>query len=414
MPSAQTSPGLVCLLTVHGIGFQQQPQPPDLPGYADRLHQNLHAAMGASLGDDPNRERLRAGDAGPVYVASEWPPRSGDIDAGLDRIAQLTPDKGLDWSRRPLAGTGARVAHVAVVYAGLESTRPHVWVGLRALGVALIHLNRYASPLALFRLVRRDLAAIQPAGPPAVAPDPTGPVPPPPAENHVRQDIPHRRLLPHPRRKRHQPPGSTSTDALVQLEDDVASYVYNRQLHSRVHDFVSDVVERLLARDDIATVVVNAHSQGSVVCYEVLQKLSAKRVGRVGAFVTAGSPLRKYVDFFDLSSDLSGAGEVPWLNFWDPLDPVADPLTPPREWRPLTDAHVAVGQVGLFRRRRAGGFTALAHMSDREVNNLANSAGPGLRAHNYWDNQAQFTRHLAGVLGELAGMTPSSSPPGPA
>lgn len=402
MPTAPPTPGLVCLLTVHGIGFQQQPHPPDLPGYADRLHQNLHAALGSLLGDDPNRTRDRDGDAGPVYVASEWPPRSGDIEAGLDRVAQATPDGRLDWSQRPLAGPGAKIAHVAAVYAGLESTRPHFWVGLRALGGALIHLNRYASPITLVRMARRDLGAIQPVA------ATTGDAEPGAAENHVRRDIPHRRLLPHSRQNQVSPPGSTASDALVQLEDDVASYVYNRRLHSRVHDFVSDIVERLLARDDVATVVVNAHSQGSVVCYEVLQKLSTSRLSRVGVFVTAGSPLRKYVDFFGLSSDLSGAGEVPWLNFWDALDPVADPLTPPREWRPLTDATVAVGQVGLFRRRRAGGFTALAHLTDQEVDNVARSAGPGLRAHNYWDNQAQFIKAVAGVLRELAAGTPSA------
>jgi len=85
---------------------------------------------------------------------------------------------------------------------------------------------------------------------------------------------------------------------------------------------------------------------------------------------------------------------------------VADPLTPPREWRPLSAATVAVGQVGLFRRRRAGGFTSLAHLTDKEVDNVTRSAGPGLRAHNYWDNQTELIRPVAAVLRELAGGFP--------
>jgi hypothetical protein len=174
------------------------------------------------------------------------------------------------------------------------------------------------------------------------------------------------------------PPGRSTGDVLAQLEDDVASYVYNRLLHERVHYFVRDVVERLLARDDVATLVVNAHSQGSVACYEVLQELSASRLSKVGAFITAGSPLRKYVDFFDLSSDLVGAGEVQWHNFWDPVDPVGDPLTPPPEWRPLTDATVAAGQAGLF--RRIEGSTALAGLTDYQVDNVSMSTGSGMRA----------------------------------
>jgi hypothetical protein len=69
---------------------------------------------------------------------------------------------------------------------------------------------------------------------------------------------------------------------------------------------------------------------------------------------------------------------------------------------------VAGGHVGLFRRRRAGGFTALAHLTDQEVDNVARSAGPGLRAHNYWDNQAHFIKAVGGVLRELAAGTHSA------
>jgi hypothetical protein len=342
------------------------------------------------LGDDPRRERNEPGEAGAVYVASEWPPRSGDTELGLDRIAARRPDESLDWSDRPLAGPGSAVCHVALVYAGLESTHPRLWLGVRALITALSHLGRYGSPLTVWRMLRQDAAAI--------SSDQAGLGEP----NRVRADIPHRRLLPHPRMNRRSPPGSSTGDTLVQLEDDVAAYVFDDRLHHRVLGFVAEAVQRLLARDDIAAVVVNGHSHGTVVCFDVLQPLPTQQLHRVGALVTAGSPLRKYVDFFGQTRELAGVGEVPWLNFWDRLDPVADPLAPPQEWRPLTNPAVHPGEAGLFRLRRGGGFLDQAHVADRVVDNVKNSAVGGLRAHDYWDNRAQFVPALAGVLRELA------------
>jgi len=73
--------GLTCLVTIHGIGFQQRPLPDGTPGYADALHERLSHYLDASLlGDDPHRERARRGENGPVYVASEWPPASHQIE----------------------------------------------------------------------------------------------------------------------------------------------------------------------------------------------------------------------------------------------------------------------------------------------------------------------------------------------
>lgn len=371
---------MVCLLTIHGIGFQQPPRPPGLPGYADALHSRLRLELDSLLGDDPERKGT---DHGPVYVASEV---DGDVERGLDRIARKLPDGTFDWSERPLAPPGSQVAHVAVVYAGLLSTRPHLGVGLRALLVALVRHRRYASIPILWRLYQQDRAAILPVSAAATP------------ETHVRRDIDRKTVLRRRRPAWEQEPEAKTADTLVQLEDDVAMYVFNNRLHDKVQDFVTSVMQRLLARDDVARVVINAHSQGTVVSFDMLQPMGTQQLDRVGAFVTAGSPLRKYVDFFSIGRDLAGAGEVPWLNFWDPLDPVADPLAPPVEWRPLTDASVHPGQFGLFRRRRGGGFVALAHLLDSKVDNVANGAGGGLQAHEYWGNQKQFVHELAKVL----------------
>ena len=59
---------LVCVVTIHGIGFQQPPNDgAGTPGYADDLHNALKACLPQGyLGDDPYRT-VR----GPIYVQSD-------------------------------------------------------------------------------------------------------------------------------------------------------------------------------------------------------------------------------------------------------------------------------------------------------------------------------------------------------
>src|SRR5215210_3549032 len=93
--------GLTCLVTIHGIGFQQQPLPDGTPGYADSLHERLSKYLDESiLGDDPGRKRTQRGQNGPVYVASEWPPDSRHIEEGLRRLGVWAsrPDRIIDTS----------------------------------------------------------------------------------------------------------------------------------------------------------------------------------------------------------------------------------------------------------------------------------------------------------------------------
>ena len=47
---------ITCLVTLHGIGFEQPPTP-GVPnsGYADPLHQHLKQFLNTFLSDDPNR-----------------------------------------------------------------------------------------------------------------------------------------------------------------------------------------------------------------------------------------------------------------------------------------------------------------------------------------------------------------------
>jgi hypothetical protein len=72
-----------------------------------------------------------------------------------------------------------------------------------------------------------------------------------------------------------------------------------------------------------------------------LHELTPNAIGAVRALVTAGSPLRKYADLFTWGTEIGTIARImplapyaPWLNFWHPRDPVADPLAPGPDWRP--------------------------------------------------------------------------------
>src|SRR5213075_825224 len=95
-----SAPSPICMITVHGIGFQRPPEEGE-PGYADGLHASLRRALGDLLGDDPNRPA-----GGPVYVQSSWgtPP---------------APEKGLvrlDQPHEPLLGRGRRAPRTLDVH----------------------------------------------------------------------------------------------------------------------------------------------------------------------------------------------------------------------------------------------------------------------------------------------------------
>jgi hypothetical protein len=96
-----------------------------------------------------------------------------------------------------------------------------------------------------------------------------------------------------------------------------------------------------------------------------------------------------------------------WRNFWDPRDPVADPLDPPASWQPGTPTD------GPFERdpQRPGLLVAIdpetgtpRHVTvvDNQIDNVANSTGGGLRAHDYWNNTAQFVMPLAKLVRDAA------------
>jgi hypothetical protein len=399
---------LTVLVTVHGIGFQQPPHD-DIAGYADALHEHLKSAFVKKedpdlLGDDPNR--VKEG-GGPVYVRSEVEAGAG-WKSGLDRLA---PDEYL-------AASG-RIAHVALVYSPSEPlVADWVSVGDTLARAAVAHVN-YTSVAGALKLLASDVWAAlhttHPSGPKSTL--------------RLRDDLPaayrsHHGLIERAWQKARgvaapqQPPDPGAFGILKALEDDLATYVVRNDVRERVRSFVQAALVALLDRRDVGAVVVNAHSQGTVICWDVLARLpmfepEAKAKAKLRRFVTAGSPIRKYVDLFawgalvgELAALIdSNAGDAPeaerlWVNFWDEHDPVADPLNPKTGWHPRErlDAGPPNDDGLLLGRLPAGGDPWHIPVYDPPVDNLEHSSGGGLQAHDYWNNQTEFVDPLADIL----------------
>jgi hypothetical protein len=128
--------------------------------------------------------------------------------------------------------------------------------------------------------------------------------------------------------------------------------------------------------------------------------MSGFSIPKVKWFITAGSPLRKYSDFFCWGTEAGTIKQVPgWTNFWDPKDPVADPLAPPRTWRPETDSAVAPDSPGMYQALDPNhGQLLRVAIEDQKVDNLTHSRGGGLQAHNYWDNEDDVVPVMVDIL----------------
>jgi len=379
----------LCVLTVHGIGFQQPPT--DLaPGYADVLHENLSRglqALGRGLGNDPQRKPVPFG---PVYVMSARP-GTRDHEWGLKRLGTWRGDS-LDVTDMPLADGEEPIVHVALVYTSLEGVSPGIGREAGVLGEAGLMLGHYASVVGALRLVVGDGWAALHQGGGRAAPVSSPSLRP-------RDDVLTARQH-HLAALLHRKPASGGALGVVgTLEDDVVAYVCRNDLRESIRRFIAEALRRLLARPDVAGVVVNAHSQGTVGSFDVMRLYPSCSRSGVRAFVTAGSPLRKYADLFSWGNNCGGLQSTTWLNFWDEKDPVADPLSPPVTWhygsRP---GGPPPGELGLFYALDDDGNQIPVTVTDMEVNNLKYSSGGGLQAHNYWDNNEQFITKLAELL----------------
>ena len=388
---------MTVLLTIHGIGLQVSPEDsPDHEGYADRLHGFL--SKPEMLGDELSRDPSR--DAGAVYVQS----------AGL---ARLDPEQ-------PLRTEDRLFAHVALVYSDLEGTTPKPGSFLLVSGMALMKLRKYVKLRRLLGWLGADVAGFfqAPKTDRAVAL---------PAGESVRAATspslrPRRRHLPRLPFKRRpvqrdvisrQPtsggaaarpsytsassplaegPATLLADTLLAIENDFAAYVLRNDLRELIRGFVDDALMKLAAREDVGAIVINSHSQGTVAVFDVLTELSEVSTAKVKHLITSGSHLRKLVDLFNWGSEVGDMRpSLPWTNFYDPRDPVADALGPKR-WIPGQGLGRPTSER-LFRREP---------VTDIQVDNVGNTSAPGLRAHNYFDNVSQFVPRVATILRDVA------------
>jgi hypothetical protein len=439
----QTDPqaNITCLVTIHGIGFQQAPDDAGgVAGYADALHQRLHQKLHDLLSDDPNRAAAAPhapGERGVIYVQSSWPPGQAppgvrSVEEGLRRLgSRATPrSTTLDTHDSPLVeDAGRRIAHVALVYTPAEETGPDVSSTLEMAAQGIVSMAHYIKLRNAVRELGADVGAVLRPPPVAVATGDAG--------NQPRQDPIHReglvrRLLDHLHRAHPGTAGAGPLQVLRTVEDDVAGYVARNDLRQRVRDFVHEALTRLAQRGDVANIVINSHSQGTVVAFDTLRTLPYEVIDLVAAYFTLGSPLRKYAEALNWGRDTgrlaampswaygevldwgrgpAGVAAIPaWTNMWDPRDPVADPLVPAPRWRP-GDSPPESAAPGLFLDTDlATGATTPHLIEDVNVDNVGHVGGGGLRAHDYWGNADEVVPRLADRLRTLATSTAASKP----
>ncbi len=388
---------MICLVTIHGVGFQQPPLVgeagyPDTPGYADNLHEYLSKYLDESwLCDDPQRRRSKHGENGPIYVQSAWPPDSYCKEAGLSRLGSWDEQRStiIVGPQAQLCNGAGRIAHVALVYSQQEGQGPQVDASLITSAMATVSLGHYTH---VVNLVRTAFLDTEPLWKNLASPSVTDK----PPSLRTRQDPGLKRMRTIPAHVQ-RPTGLMAI--LRQMENDVAAYVCHNEMRERIREFVYDALLRLACRDDVAGIVINGHSNGTVIAFDALHQMPPFAARKMRAIVTAGSPLRKYTDLFNWGYYLPMLPRLTqWLNFLDLKDPVADPLVPDASWicgAPLQKDLM----TGLYQGLDAD--TGMFHrlpIQDSIVDNLKYSRSGGLQAHNYWDNEAEFVSVLAQLL----------------
>lgn len=387
----------LCLVTIHGIGFEQPPSE-GVEGYADDLHDHLYQVLGELLSDDPTRQAYQQGESVPIYVQSAYPPGTHCREAGMSRLGKWDMENVgvIDASQAPLAKNGARIAHVALVYSQIEGQGPQPAAALITGGMTTLSLaqGHYAHVLGLLRTLFLDAEPLWAHLLEHRTHETNGGTP----SLRIRQDKGYRP----PRVPSQSSPPNGFVTILRQLENDVAAYICHNEMREQVRSFVLDALLRLAYREDVAGIVINSHSNGTVVALDVLRSLPPFAAKKIRAFITAGSPLRKYATLFTWGEHMATVPVVEtWKNFWDERDPVADPLKPSIDW--LRGTKPTKKQLtGLFRSvdPETGNITNLT-IEDIPVDNLKHSKGGGLQAHNYWDNQQEFIERVAMYLKEL-------------
>ncbi|HEX2911753.1 MAG TPA: hypothetical protein VH186_13165 [Chloroflexia bacterium] len=387
---------VTCLVTLHGMGFQQLPEPSQhIEGYADTLHKRLNRYLNDRLGGDTDPRETRGPDDGPIYVSSHWPPEIEKVEPGLARLGQWElnqmKNRVINIEKASIIDRERPLAHIALVYSQLKDTRLHLGATLDTVARVLFSSRHYLTlaetAQVIFRLGLEGLEDL------LKAPGTT--------DHEDKTSLKVRSDLPSVTRENR----TTFETVMQHLEQDVATYVCHNELRERVRSFVYEALLRLCYRPDVEKVVVNAHSQGTVLAFDVLRQLPPAAVDKVTCFVTAGSPLRKYVDLFYWGQDAGCISNMKWINFWDENDPVADPLAPEKEWKRGQAIAVSGSEEThfYFAYDADSGKKLRVGLKDIRVDNLGQKVGGGFPVHNYWDNEKEFVEPLARLLEQVAG-----------
>lgn len=390
---------ILCIVTIHGIGFQQAPMlinKVKISGYADTLHANLCQALNQGgnvvLSDDPDRQNDRQqGESVPIYVESLWPTDQHlpSREEGLKRLgswdvsqAKVIVDPN-DKTQQLITG-GARIAHVALVYSDLEGDEPAFLTVPTAAAMAAIYSFRYAGIGGLLETLFRDVK---------------------PLLETIAEDA--QKWFEHPGlsiRQSHQAeatgqPGGL--EAVIQnLQNDVAAYVCQNGRRQRVRTFIIEALQRLASRDDVAAIVLNTHSNGTIMGIDALQELPPSARKKISTLITAGSPIRKYVDFFTWGKHLTVVPGIDqwvncWRNYYDKCDFVADPLLPCAGWE-INTVPTAAQETGIYQTfDPAMGTISNIPIQDVLVNNVHHNPEGHQSAHDYWDNMQDFIKSVA-------------------
>jgi hypothetical protein len=292
--------GITCVVTIHGIGFQEPPrQPhddyPETPGYADGLHANLAQQL-PDLSDDPDRQSWQTAKSLPVYVCSHF---QGSRELGLKRLGEWK-DKfvaGKIASPIPPAGSAREVgrARGPGVFE-LQDLGPQPEATGETFFKGLAEHRHYGSIAASLHTVLLNVLAAHHAKAQVASDEPDRPL----GSLRPRTDTgPRRHLLGLVKGKTPDPTHPAGLmGTLLKIEDDVCAYVCRNDLRERIRSFVREALLRIVARDDVERVVINSHSNGSVIGFDALRSFPRPALEKVRGFVTAGSPLRKYAELF--------------------------------------------------------------------------------------------------------------------
>lgn len=390
---------VTCLVTIHGIGFQQPPED-DVPGYADDLHRflcnELNKDGNVLLSDDPNRQKHQVGESVPIYVQSVWPPNTLHVEDGLKRLGSWDKHhRTIDIKDAPLVTGDARIAHVALVYSRLEGEESEIGAAAMIGAMSTASARHYSHVISIMDMMFMDI--MRPAMESLwtnLMKHPSQADSEPKPSMRIRQD----------KGYHDEPPQQLSgfTALLRMIENDVAAYVCHNEKRQRVRRFVLDALQRLTAREDVAGIVLNTHSNGTVIGVDVVQDLPPYAAEKIRGIITAGSPIRKYIDLFEWGNRIALVPQVErWWNFYDAKDIVADPLLPDASWVRGTEPKTEQ-LAGIFQAYDPyKGEIIPMHIEDILIHNVPNSPHDAFQAHDYWNNTAEFTPKVAGLLRDI-------------